>query len=106
MTETEEKIQQLQLLEQNLQNILIQKQASQSQSLEIDNALKELSLTTQETYKIISNIMIKTNKEKLINELNSKKEILSLRIKNLEKQETQLKEKAKTLQQEVIKELK
>jgi len=41
--ETEKDIAQLQLIEQNLQNFLVQKQTFQTQLLEIDNALKELN---------------------------------------------------------------
>ena len=39
---TEEKIAQLQLTEQNLQNFLMQKQTFQSQLFEVDNELIEL----------------------------------------------------------------
>ncbi len=71
--ETEQKIAQLQLYEQSLQNILIQKQQFQSQSLEIDSALKELE-ATKEAYKIVGNIMVASKKEDLKKDLESKKE--------------------------------
>lgn len=100
--ETEEKIAQLQLYEQSLQNILIQKQQFQSQSLEIESALKELE-ATKEAYKIVGNIMVSSKKEDLKKDLESKKEVVSLRIKALEKQENQIREKAKKLQEEVSK---
>lgn len=104
--ETQQKIAQLQLLEQNLQNTLIQKQTFQSQLLELENALEELNKTTEtSSYKIIGTIMISSKKEDLKKDLNSKKEILQLRIKNLEKQQEQIKEKATRLQQEVMKDI-
>jgi len=92
--DTEQKIAQLQLYEQSLQNILMQKQQFQSQSLEIESALKELE-TTKEAYKIVGNIMVA-----------SKKETMALRIKTLEKQEKQIRDKAKKLQEEVSKKIK
>ncbi|MBI4447752.1 prefoldin subunit beta [Candidatus Woesearchaeota archaeon] len=104
--EIEQKISQLQLLEQNLQNFLMQKQNFQAQLLEIENALAELEHCKGETYKIIGPIMIATEKENLKKDLTSKKEIVDLRIKNLKKQEELLKDKAKKLQEEVIKCLK
>jgi prefoldin beta subunit len=103
--ETEQKITELQLLEQNLQNFILQKQAFQAQILEIDNALKELE-NSKESYKIIGPIMVHSNREDLKKDLNSKKEILSIRIKNIEKQEDKLKEKAESIQSDVLKQIK
>ncbi len=100
--DTEEKISQIQTLEQNLQNFFIQRQNFQSKLVEIDNALEELKKSNDETYKIVGNIMIKGSREEFIKELESKKEIISLRIKNLEKQEEKIKEKASKLQNEVM----
>ncbi|MBW2989162.1 prefoldin subunit beta [Candidatus Woesearchaeota archaeon] len=102
--ETEQKISQLQLYEQSMQNILLQKQQFQSQSIEIDSALKELE-TTKEAYKIVGNIMVASKKPDLKSDLTSKKEIVLLRIKTLEKQEGQIREKAKKIQEEVSKKL-
>ena len=104
--ETEEKITQLQILEQNLQSLLLQKQTFQNQTLEIDSALKEMESSKKEVYKIVGNIMIASEKEALKNELNSKKEISELRLKNIEKQEKIIKEKAETIQKEITKVLK
>jgi len=103
--ETEQKIAQLQLYEQSLQNILIQKQQFQSQSVEIESALKELE-ATKEAYKIVGNIMVASKKEDLKKELEGKKETIALRIKTLEKQENQVREKAKKIQEEVSKKIK
>lgn len=103
--ETEQKITQLQLLEQSLQNVLVQKQQFQAQLMEIDSALNELE-KTKEAYKIVGNIMVVSEKENLKKELESKKEILKLRIKTLEKQEMQIKEKAVKMQTEVMEKMK
>jgi prefoldin beta subunit len=102
---TEAKIQQLQLIEQSLTNLLMQRQQFQTQLIEIDSALSELE-NTDTIYKIVGNIMISSDKEKIRSELTSKKEVVELRIKNLEKQENQIKEKAKKLQSEVLSEMK
>lgn len=101
--ESEQKIKQLQVMEINLQNILLQKRNLQVQLLETENALKELNLTNEEPYQIINNIMIKTSKEKLIKELNSKNEVIDIKLKSLEKQETEIMEKASRIQEEILK---
>tara|TARA_Y100000310_G_scaffold248747_1_gene254671 strand:- start:2683 stop:3003 length:321 start_codon:yes stop_codon:yes gene_type:complete len=98
------KVQKLQLLEQNAQQLLAQRQQFQQSLLELESALGELD-KTKEAYKIIGNIMVATEKEDLKKDLAQKKESMELRIKTLEKQETEVKEKAKKLQEEVLKEL-
>ena len=100
--ETETKLNQLQMLEQSMQNLLMQKQQFQLQQVEIESALKELE-KVNEAYKIVGNIMVLSKKDDLKADLASKKEIVELRIKNMEKQENQLREKASKLQNEVLK---
>jgi len=104
--ETQEKIQQLQIFEQNLQNLLMQKQAFQFELSETENALEEINKTKDEVYKLIGQIMIKTSKEETQKELSQKKDIINLRIKAIEKQESQLKEETEKLRQEVLKQIK
>ena len=87
-----------------MQNILMQKQQFQSQIIEIESALNELK-NSEENYKIIGNIMVKTNKEELQKDLNQKRELFELRIKTIEKQEKETKEKASKIQTEVMKEI-
>lgn len=98
---TKEKIQQLQLLEQSMQNFLMQKQQFQGQLLEIESALKELD-NTSISYKIIGSVMINKNPEELKEELKEKKSTVELRIKTLEEQENKLKDKAQSMQSEVM----
>ncbi|MBI2129951.1 prefoldin subunit beta [Candidatus Woesearchaeota archaeon] len=102
---TQEKIQTLQLLEQNLQNFLMQKQQFQVQLVEIESALSELG-RSKEAYKIVGNIMVSSSKDALEKELKEKQETLSIRIKSIEKQENSIKDRAKKLQEEVLGEMK
>ena len=99
--ETQEKIRQLQMMEQALQQLLVQKQTFHLQLMELDSALKELD-SAGEAYKIIGNIMVLTKSEQLERELKEKKETLELRISSVEKQETKTREKAASLQKDII----
>lgn len=101
--ETQEKIQELQALEQSLQAILLQKQAFELELSETENALAEISKSNSDVYKIVGNIMIKFSAEDISKELNEKKEIISLRLKSLEKQESPLKEKIEDLREFITK---
>lgn len=103
--ETEQKISQLSLIEQNNQNLLLQKQQFQAQLIEIESALNELK-DAEKAYKIVGGIMVDAKKDVLEKELTEKKEMLDIRIKNFEKQEEKLKERAKKLQEEVLEEIK
>jgi prefoldin beta subunit len=99
--ESEEKIAQLQLLEQNMQNFTMQKQQFQMQLNEIASALENLK-DSEKAYKIVANIMVNAKREDLEKELNQKKEMLELRIKKLEKQEEEIREKSQKIQKEVL----
>jgi len=101
----EEKIQQLQLMEQSLQQLLLQKQAFQAQLVEIESAQRHLK-DSDVAYKIVGNIMVKTDKTTLEKDLKEKNEILTVRIKNIEKQEEATKENVKKLREEVLNDLK
>lgn len=103
--ETKEKINQLQLLEQNVNALLGQKQQFQSQLVEVESALKEVE-TTKKAYKIIGNVMVLSSKPELKKELESKKEMLGIRISSIDKQEERIRNKARGLQQEVLGQIK
>lgn len=97
------KLQDIQLLEQNLQNLLIQKQVFQMELAETESALKEIEKSGEEVFKIIGQIMIKTGKSSVKDELLNKEKILNLRIKTIEKQESYLMGNLENLKEEMIK---
>lgn len=98
------KIQEIQILEQSIQNILLQKQAFQIELSETESAKKEIEKSSDDVFKVIGQIMIKTDKEKTIEELSNKEKLLSLRLKSIKKQEEIIKNKIESLQKEIIKE--
>jgi chaperonin cofactor prefoldin len=69
--ETQEKIKEIQSKEQNSQMILLQKQTFQLELSEIENALKELE-TSEITYKLIGQILIKKDKNIIKEDLQKK----------------------------------
>lgn len=103
--DVQNKINQLSMMEQNLQNFALQKQQFQAQLLEIESAEKELK-DSEEAFRIIGSIMVACDKEKLQKELAEKKEVINLRIESFEKQEAKLREKAEAMQKEVLEDMK
>ena len=81
----QEKIQELQILEQTLQNLLAQKQAFQMEFSETDSALKEIEKSGDEVFKIVGQIMLKVGKDKMKEDLLGKEKIAKIndKIKNL-----------------------
>ena len=70
---------------------------------ETQSALKEIEKSGDPVFKIIGQLMIKTDKLKMKQELSNKEKILDLRLSTIEKQETSLTEKLTILRDEVIK---
>ena len=102
----DKKIQEMNILEQNLQNLLFQKQAFELEFDETSSALNEIDTSGDEVFKIIGQLMIKTEKSKIKNELLEKKKILDLRIKSFEKQENYIREKIDKIRDEISPSLK
>lgn len=99
------KVQQLQLTQQNLQNLIVQKQQLESQMSELDSALTELR-DTSSSYKVLGKIMVSVPKDKLKSELEDKKAILVVRLQHFNKQEEKIQNTIESLQKEVLDEIK
>ncbi len=100
--EVQEKIQELQILEQGLQNIAMQKRTFQLELNETKTALKEVGKTKNDVFKIVGQIMLKTEKKDIEKELDEKKKLLELRLKSIEGQENQVSENAEKIRQEIV----
>jgi len=81
----------------------MQKQAFQMELSETQSALKEVEKSGDEVFKIIGQLMIKTDRKKIKEELTNKDKLLSLRVKTIEKQESSLREQLDKLHEEVMK---
>lgn len=101
--DTNKKIQEMQILEQNLQNLLLQKQAFHMELSEITTALKEIDSSKGDVFKIIGQLMLKTDRSNMKSELESKKRFLELRLNSIEKQETSFTTQLESLRDEIIK---
>ncbi len=99
----EKSIEELQIAEQNFQNILLQKQAFQIELRETQAALKELEKSGDEVYKIIGNLMIKSDKKDMKEELQRKEKIIDIKIKGFERQEAAFSQKIEELQRKITK---
>ncbi len=99
---SQEKIQQMQFLEQNLQNLIYQKQSFQMEISETKSAINELESSGEEVYKIVGQLMLKTDKEKTKKELIEKEKTINSRLDSIEKQEKTINDKLEQLRQDVL----
>ncbi len=100
--ETGQKIQDLQILEQNFQNISMQKQAFQLELNETSTALDEVGKSKGDVFRVLGQVMVKSDKSELKKELKEKKDLLELRIKAIEKQDLGLRESIERLRGEIV----
>ena len=92
---------QLHLLQQNLQKVLLQKQQLEEQLQEYDATLQGLE-KTETAYKILGKIMVLSNKEQLLKELQEKKDMVEVRYRHYAKQEEKLQQNMATAQKEML----
>ena len=92
--EMQQMLMELQAYQQQMQTVMMQKENLSSQSMDADKALEELKkATSDEVYKAVGPILIKSTRKDLELELSEKKETIELRLKSLQKQEDRLKDK-------------
>ncbi|MEM5821190.1 MAG: prefoldin subunit [Candidatus Aenigmatarchaeota archaeon] len=93
---SEEKQKEILLTQQQYQNVVLEIETLKLRNKEIEEVLEELNKTDKnDAYKLVGNVLIKRSKQEIINELNEEKELIELRLKNLEKHKQKLEEKLK-----------
>jgi prefoldin beta subunit len=101
--ENSKNLQELQFLEQNLNSILMQKRAIEMESAELESSLEEIKKTKDDVFKLIGNIMIKTNKDSVEKDLKEKVERIKSKAKAYETQEKNVSKKIEEIREEILK---
>jgi prefoldin beta subunit len=98
--QVQERLLRLQQVQQTLQSVLAQKQQVDIELTEIEQALGELQNMVEDAviYKAIGTLLVKSEKTKVITDLNERKELLNTRTQVLAKQEERLRTQLKDLQ--------
>ncbi len=86
---------QLQQLQQQLQAVMTQRVQIEAMLSDTEQAIEELKKVGDDAivYKAVGNILVKEEKEKILKELEEKKETYEIRIKTLQRQEEKLRER-------------
>ncbi len=80
----------------------MQKQNFQIELNEVSTALTEIQQTKNDVFRIIGQIMVKSNKDTLKKELSEKKDLLQLRMKAIEKQESSIRETIERIKGDIV----
>jgi prefoldin beta subunit len=101
--ETQQKIQQLQMMEQSFQQLLMQKNAFSMEANETDFIIKEVEKTKGEVSRIIGNqVVIKATKEEILEDMENKKKLIDTRMKSIDEQEKEFSQKIEEIRKEVM----
>ena len=104
--ETQQKIQELQMMEQSFQQLLMQKNAFSMESNETDFIIEQMKKTKGEVSRIIGNqVVIKSTKEEILEDMEKKKKLIGTRMESIEKQEKEFSEKIESIRDEVMKKI-
>jgi len=105
--QVQERLVKMQRLQQTLQSILAQKQQVEVESSETEQALGELQKMTDDAviYKAMGTILVKTERVKMITELNERKDLMSTRVTVLGKQEERLRNQLKDIETQLRQDL-
>jgi len=89
-------------LQQQIRNVLIQKETIKLQLAEIDSALEELKNSREDNvYRVVGNIMVKKSKNDVEKELSEVREDLQIRVNSLERIEKDLIEKIRNIEEKL-----
>jgi prefoldin beta subunit len=104
--ETQQKIQELQMLEQAFQQLAMQKNTFNMEASETEHVINEVENSEGELMRIVSGqVAIKSTKEKVLEEMNRKKELIDTRMKQMEAQEKEFSEKIEKIREDVMKKI-
>lgn len=104
--ETQQQIQELQMMEQQFQQFLMQKNQFSMELNETEYIIREVEKTNGEVSRIVGNhVVIKSTKEEVLKDMQKRKELLETRMKSIDEQEKEFSKQIETIREEVMKKI-
>jgi len=99
----QEQLMRFQQLQQTLQAVVAQKQQLELELTDTERALSELEKTSDSSpvYKSIGSLMLRSDRQTLLNEMRERRELLNTRLTVLGKQEERTRERLKETQEKL-----
>lgn len=91
----QEQLARFQQLQQTFQAVVVQKQQLEAELIGVEQALEELEKLPEDAvvYKAVGSLLIKVDRNSMVEELKDRKELLDMRISVLSKQEERTRQK-------------
>jgi prefoldin beta subunit len=101
--EIESKVARYQALQTQYNRVVQERVAVEAEIAEINRVLEVLNNVPQDTpvYRLLGTVLVKVERDKVVSELNDRKEILELRLQRLKRQEEELKKQLDQLVKEI-----
>lgn len=101
--EAQEKVEELQGLQETAQTVAVQKQETESSLTDARNALEELGNIDDDTtmYRQVGELFVETDYDEAEDDLDDKVNSLEIRLETLEKQEERVQQQFEQLQEEL-----
>ena len=101
--ELESKLARYQTLQSQYNRVVQERVAVEAEIAEINRVLEVLNSVSPDTpvYRLLGTVLVKVERDKVVSELNDRKEILELRLQRLRKQEEELKKQLDQLVKEL-----
>ncbi|AEM37923.1 prefoldin, beta subunit [Pyrolobus fumarii 1A] len=100
--ELESKVAEAQRLQEQLNRVVQERVALESEKSEIERVLKLLEeVQENEVYRSVGGILVRVSKEKVANELKDRLELIDIRLEKLRKQENELRKRLEQLLREI-----
>lgn len=101
--ETQLAIREIQILEQNFEQLLQQKHLFNIELSETTLAYEETEKSEGDVFKLVGGqVILKISKEKLLEDLNKKKDLINVRMKSIESQEKEFNSRIEALRTEIM----
>lgn len=99
----QQQLMRLQQLQQTLSVILAERQKLEAELIELKSALEELEKAGDDAavYKAVGPVLVRSSRQKLLEELGERRELTETRLKILEKQEQRTRSQLESLQKEI-----
>jgi prefoldin beta subunit len=105
-SETQQQIQELQMMEQGFQQLMKQKSILSMDSNEVELVVSEVEKTDDDVYRIVGNqVVIKSSKENILEDMKNKKELIEKRLEEVNNHEKEFSEKMEAIRDEVMKKI-
>lgn len=101
--ELEKLLKDYQIIQEQLRSMALQVEQFQGQKLDLGRAKEELEKSTGKVYLTVGGVIVETNKEKALSDINDRSSLTDTRLQSANKQYTDLRSREKLMNEKITK---